>query len=87
MPQDPNPYPYKIPYLLSVPGQDWLNIEGLAEVEITLEDPAHPIESALLPRSSFRVVCRLARQTDDPTFLQPTATAAADLDEFRGAKN
>ena len=29
--------------------QDWLNVEGLAEVEITSEDPAHPIESALLP--------------------------------------
>ena len=31
------------------PDQDWLNVEGLAEVEITSEDPAHPIESALLP--------------------------------------
>jgi hypothetical protein len=29
--------------------QDWLNVEGLAEVEITSEDAAHPIESALLP--------------------------------------
>lgn len=29
--------------------RDWLNIEGLAEVEITSEDAAHPIESALLP--------------------------------------
>lgn len=27
---------------------DWLNIEPLAEVEISSEDPAHPIESALL---------------------------------------
>ena len=32
---------------------EWLNMEGLAEVEITSEDAAHPIESALLPvRSS-----------------------------------
>ena len=31
------------------PNQDWLNVEGLAEVEITSEDAAHPIESALLP--------------------------------------
>ena len=30
-------------------GQDWLNLEELAEVEITSEDPDHPIESALLP--------------------------------------
>ena len=31
------------------PDHDWLNVEGLAEVEITSEDAAHPIESALLP--------------------------------------
>jgi hypothetical protein len=31
------------------PDPDWLNVEGLAEVELTSEDPAHPIESALLP--------------------------------------
>ncbi|HXV78778.1 MAG TPA: carbohydrate-binding protein [Candidatus Binatia bacterium] len=30
------------------PGEDWLNLESLAEVEITSEDPGHPIESALL---------------------------------------
>ena len=29
--------------------QGWLNVEGLAEVEITSEDATHPIESALLP--------------------------------------
>jgi len=29
-------------------GQNWLNLEGLAQVEITSEDAAHPIESALL---------------------------------------
>jgi hypothetical protein len=29
--------------------QEWLNVEGLAEVQITSEDAAHPIESALLP--------------------------------------
>lgn len=30
-------------------GEAWLDLERLAEVEITSEDPAHPIESALLP--------------------------------------
>ncbi len=30
------------------PDQNWLNLEELAEVEITSEDPAYPIESALL---------------------------------------
>jgi hypothetical protein len=32
--------------------QDWLQLEGLAEVEITSEDAAHPIEAALLPGST-----------------------------------
>ena len=27
---------------------DWLELERVAEVEISSEDPAHPIESALL---------------------------------------
>ena len=29
-------------------GGDWLNVERLAEVEVTSEDAGHPIESALL---------------------------------------
>ncbi|MDX8412047.1 MAG: hypothetical protein R8K46_09310 [Mariprofundaceae bacterium] len=33
----------------SLPDEDWLDLEQLAEVEITSEDAAHPIESALLP--------------------------------------
>lgn len=31
------------------PNTEWLDLEKLAEVEITSEDPAYPIESALLP--------------------------------------
>jgi hypothetical protein len=31
------------------PHSEWLTIEEIAEVEITSEDAAHPIESALLP--------------------------------------
>ena len=31
------------------PDHDWLNMEELAEVEITSEDSTHPIEFALLP--------------------------------------
>ena len=33
----------------SPPGETWLDLERLAQVEVTSEDPAHPIESALLP--------------------------------------
>jgi hypothetical protein len=29
--------------------QQWLNVEHLAQVEVTSEDAAHPIESALIP--------------------------------------
>jgi len=36
----------------AAPDQDWLNVEELAEVEISSEDEAHPIESALLPSNS-----------------------------------
>ena len=67
--------------------QDWLNVEGLAEVEITSEDAAHPIESALLPGQASGWRAAEAREADDPASLQPSATAAADLDEFRGAPN
>ena len=35
----------------SIPEGDWLDLEHLAEVEITSEDPRHPIEHALLPGS------------------------------------
>ncbi|MDH5571564.1 MAG: carbohydrate-binding protein [Gammaproteobacteria bacterium] len=31
------------------PDREWLNMEALAEVEITSEDDAHPIEYALIP--------------------------------------
>jgi hypothetical protein len=33
----------------SPPGEDWLDLERLAQVEITSEDTGHPIESALMP--------------------------------------
>jgi hypothetical protein len=36
----------------SLPEGDWLDLEHLAEVEITSEDPKHPIEDALLPGSA-----------------------------------
>jgi hypothetical protein len=43
------------------PGESWLELESLAEVEITSEDAAHPIESALQPeRTSGGAPRRLA---------------------------
>ncbi len=34
----------------ALPDQHWLNVECLADVEVTSEDPGHPIEAALLLR-------------------------------------
>ena len=36
---------------VSPPNQHWLNVDALAQVEVTSEDAAHPIESGLLPGS------------------------------------
>ena len=33
------------------PAGDWLDLDQLATVEVTSEEPAHPIEAALLPES------------------------------------
>jgi len=52
--------------------QEWLNVDELAEVEITSEDPAHPIESALLPdRDSGWRAARSGKQTIRLLFTQP----------------
>ena len=50
----------------------WLNIERLVEVEITSEDAAHPIESALLPggTSGWRAA-EPGQQTIRLLFKQP----------------
>jgi len=43
--------------LVEAPGQDeaaekaWLDLEDVAQVELTSEDPTHPVEGALLSRS------------------------------------
>jgi len=39
------------PLEVSAPEQHWLDLESLAEVEVTSEEPTHPIESGLLPTS------------------------------------
>ena len=52
--------------------QDWLNVEGLAEVELTSEDAAHPIEAALLPgRASGWRAAGPGRQTIRLLFNHP----------------
>jgi hypothetical protein len=53
-------------------GEDWLDLEDVAEVEVTSEDPAHPIESALLPggTSGWRAA-EPGEQTIRLLFAQP----------------
>ncbi len=54
------------------PDQDWLYLEELVELEITSEDAAHPIESALLPgRSSGWRATEPGKQTIRFIFAHP----------------
>jgi len=54
------------------PGGDWLDLDRLAQVEITSEDGAHPIESALLPgRSSGWRATEPGEQTIRLLFAHP----------------
>jgi hypothetical protein len=51
---------------------DWLNVEGIAEVEITSEDAAHPIESALVPgQTAGWRAANPGKQTIRLLFAQP----------------
>lgn len=56
----------------SAPTGDWLNVEALAEVEISSEDARHPIEAALLPGgdAGWRAAVP-GRQTIRLLFAQP----------------
>jgi hypothetical protein len=52
--------------------QHWLDLERRAQVEITSEDPAHPIESALLPGTgSGWLAARPGEQTIRLLFDEP----------------
>ena len=53
------------------PDLEWLNIGELAEVEITSEDAAHPIESALLPSQSGWRAAGSGKQTIRLLFDSP----------------
>jgi F5/8 type C domain len=51
---------------------NWLDLDSLADVEVTSEDPAHPIEAALLPnRSSGWRAGGLGEQTIRLLFSAP----------------
>lgn len=58
----------------AAPTGEWLNLEDLAEVEISSEDAAHPIESALAPGegSGWRAAVP-GKQTIRLLFAEPQA--------------
>jgi hypothetical protein len=56
----------------AVAEDDWLDLEALAEVEVTSEDVAHPIEAALLPgRGSSWRASAPGKQTIRLLFRRP----------------
>jgi hypothetical protein len=55
----------------SSPAEDWLRLEDIAEVEITSENVAHPIESALLPGASGWRAATPGKQTIRLLFTDP----------------
>lgn len=61
---------------------DWLDLETLVEVEITSEDPDHPIEAALLPGGTGWRAAGPGPQTIRLVFDQPQALHRVLL-EFR----
>lgn len=69
------------PQKTPVPDQNWLDVESLAEVEITSEDAAHPIESALLPgRTSGWRATGPGKQTIRLIFSSPQQLRHIHLD-------
>ena len=60
---------------------DWLDLENLADVEVTSEDAAHPIESALLPTqgSGWRAAVP-GKQTIRLLFSRPQSLKRICLD-------
>lgn len=65
----------------AVTERNWLNLEALAEVELTSEDAGHPIESALLPasQSGWRAATA-GRQTIRLLFAEPQQIKHIQLD-------
>jgi hypothetical protein len=51
--------------------QEWMDLEDLAEVEVTSEDPAHPVETALIPGGAGWRAAEPGRQTVRVLFDQP----------------
>lgn len=52
---------------------EWLDLDALAEVELTSEDPEHPIESALVPGGSGWRAAGPGEQTIRMLFAEPLA--------------
>ena len=67
----------------ATPEPQWLNLEALADVEITSEDDAHPVESALLPgRGSGWRAAEPGKQIIRLRFVEPQRLRRIHLDFF-----
>lgn len=69
-----------------VPGEDWIDLEQLADVDLTSEDPDHPIEQALVEgRSGGWRASEPGRQAIRLTFSAPQHVRRVRL-EFEEAE-
>ena len=67
---------------VSATNQNWLDLEPLAQVEITSEDVGHPIESALIPdRGPGWQAAQLGKQTIRLVFDEPISIGRLRFDE------
>ncbi|NCD21276.1 MAG: carbohydrate-binding protein [Actinobacteria bacterium] len=60
-------------------GEEWLDLESIAEVEITSEDPEHPIEGALVADTGWRAA-EPGEQTIRLVFPEPQRIRLIHLD-------
>ena len=68
-----------------LPDGDWLDLEGLAQVEVTSEDAAHPIESALVPGAEAgRALVGVAAGGEDSGAVEVDGAEVADLVPCQG---
>ena len=79
----------EVPETVSSSNQRWLDLEALAKVEVSSEDAAHPIESALLPgnKSGWRAAQPGAQTIrllfDEPQQLRRVHFVFTELDHER----
>ncbi len=62
-----------VPQATESPDPEWLDLEQVAQVEVTSEDVAYPIEAALVPGEESGWRAAQPRRADHPPHLRPAA--------------